>query len=112
MQNIKQNIYLQIVNDVKRKIELGLLTEGEKLASCREYAITLGINPNTVQRAYATLESDGYIYTVPKKGVYVSAIDKKEYLDKIAKEKIKELKAAGINRAQLNDIINEVYDND
>lgn len=109
MRTVKQSVYIQIIDDVKRKIELGLLQEGERLPSCRELALKLGINPNTVQRAYTELEEQGYIYTLPKKGVYVSPSDKKNYAERIAKEKLEELKSAGITREQLERMIDEIY---
>ena len=109
MRTVKQSVYIQITDDVKRKIELGLLKEGERLPSCRELALKMGINPNTVQRAYTELENEGYIYTLPKKGVYVSPRDKKTYLGQIAKEKLTELKNAGITRGQLESMIDEIY---
>lgn len=105
----KRNVYLRIVDDVKRKIELGLYSENEQLPSCRELALNLGINPNTVQRAYATLESEGFIYTMPKKGVYVSPRDKKADLERIAEEKLNELKQAGIPRDTLISLVNKIY---
>ena len=52
MRTAKQSVYAIIVDDVKKKIKLGLLKEGEKLPSCRELALKTGVNPNTVQRAY------------------------------------------------------------
>ena len=61
----------QIVNEYKRFISLGIIKFDEKLPSCRQLASDLGINPNTVQRAYNVLEQDGYINVLPKKGVYV-----------------------------------------
>lgn len=106
---MKQSVYLQIKEDVKRQIELGLLRENERLPSCREKAFALGINPNTVQRAYTELEEDGYIYTVPKKGVYVSARDKSSSAEIIAKQKLEELKSAGLTRKKLNEILDEIY---
>ena len=106
---MKQSVYLQIKEDVKRKIELGLLRENERLPSCREKALQLGVNPNTVQRAYTELEEDGYIYTVPKKGVYVSAMDKKSSALLVAKQKLEELKAAGLSRKKLDEILDEIY---
>ncbi len=108
MINSKQSVYLQIVEDVKRKIELGLLCENDKLPSCREFAMQKGINPNTVQRAYTALEEDGYIFTVPKKGVYVCARDAVR-VEIVAKQKITELKDAGVDMRALQKIIDEVY---
>lgn len=43
---------------------------GEKLPSVRELAVSLAINPNTIQRAYHELESEGYIVSVPGKGSF------------------------------------------
>ena len=48
------------------------ISEHEKLPSVREMASTLAINPNTIQRAYRELENEGYIYTIPGKGTFVS----------------------------------------
>ncbi len=105
----KQSVYLQIADDFKRRIDLGLLREGERLASCRELALKLGINPNTVQRAYSALEEQGYIYTIPKKGIYVSQRNGIKPVEKTAKEKIAELYQAGLPRETLLTIINEIY---
>lgn len=110
MRTVKQSVYAQIASDVKRKIELGLLGGGERLPSCRELGLKMGINPNTVQRAYSALEEHGYIYTVPKKGVYVSAVDGAHKAEHIAKEKLTELKAAGLPREKLIKLINEIYE--
>lgn len=94
---------------MKRKIDLGLYAENEQLPSCRELALNLGINPNTVQHAYTALESEGYIYSMPKKGVYVAPRDKKANLEKIAAEKLGELKDAGLAKSDLERLINEIY---
>ncbi|MCH5351826.1 MAG: GntR family transcriptional regulator [Clostridiales bacterium] len=108
METGKTSVYLKIVDDIKRRVSLGILVRDERLPSCREYALELGINPNTVQRAYSTLEEEGVIYTIPKKGVYVSGGEKGNVI-KVAEEKISELKAAGLSREQLEEIIEEVY---
>ncbi len=67
----KNNVYEQIVNEYKRFIELGIIKQNEKLPSCRVLAKELGINPNTVVRAYSVLEQEGYITSLPKKGAFV-----------------------------------------
>lgn len=109
MRTEKQSVYIRIKEDVKRKIELGLLGADERLASCRELAMKMGINPNTVQRAYAELEAEGYIYTQPKKGVYVCAKQNKTHIEQSAREKLAELKNAGLSREKLLELIGEVY---
>lgn len=108
METTKKSVYLKIVDDIKRKVMLGMVAKGERLPSCRELALELGINPNTVQRAYATLEEEGMIYTIPKKGVYVSG-ERSDDVKKVAAEKIAELKAAGLSREDMEKILTEVY---
>lgn len=66
-------IYSQIIDSVKDQIAAGILQAGERLPSVRELAAQLAINPNTIQRSYRALESDGWIVTVPGKGCFVSA---------------------------------------
>ena len=66
-------IYIQIVDGFRTQILSGVLQPGEKLPSVRELAAQLAINPNTIQRSYRSLESDGWIVTVPGKGCFVSA---------------------------------------
>ena len=65
-------IYQQIYNEVVKEISLGLLQPEEKLATVRELATTLGINPNTVSKAYQMLEQKGYIYSAVGKGSFVA----------------------------------------
>ncbi len=65
-------MYQQIYNEVVKEISLGLLLPQEKLATVRELATTLGINPNTVSKAYQLLEKNGYIYSAVGKGSFVS----------------------------------------
>lgn len=67
----QKNICDEIADEYEKYIRLGALRPGEKLPSCRALAGQLGINPNTVERAFALLEKRGLIYTLPKKGVFV-----------------------------------------
>ena len=65
-------IYGQIKDGLRRMIVSGALEPGEKLPSIRAMAVDLAINPNTIQRAYAELESEGFIYSVPGKGSFAA----------------------------------------
>lgn len=105
----KLSVYLQIVEDVKRKIGLGFLKKGEKLPSCRETAMQLGINPNTVQHAYSTLESEGYIYTMPKKGVYVADRDAKAEFPTAVYNTVLQLKQSGATRDDVLRAVDAVF---
>lgn len=107
----KKSVYLQIADEYKHFILMGILQEGEKLPSCRVLGMQLGINPNTVERAYNVLETEGFIKTLPQKGAYVSfAGNSKQQQLTLAQTKIQELMASGITKAELNEIINTVYD--
>ena len=65
-------IYGQIKDGLRRMIVSGALEPGEKLPSVRAMAVDLAINPNTIQRAYAELEAEGFIFSVPGKGSFAS----------------------------------------
>ena len=65
-------IYEQVKSEFRRLILSGALPRGEKLPSVRELAGSLAINPNTIQRAYAQLEMEGYVYSVAGRGTFVA----------------------------------------
>lgn len=54
-------IYLQILLYIKRGIVAGLIKDNDELPSRRVLSALLGVNPNTVQKAYRTLEEEGFI---------------------------------------------------
>ena len=64
-------IYEQIMDNLRRLIISGGVAPGDRLPSVRELAAQLAINPNTIQRAYRELESQGYLVTLPGKGAFV-----------------------------------------
>lgn len=104
----KLSVYESIVERIKRDIALGIIAEGERLPSCRDLALEMGVNPNTVQHAYSTLEAQGIIYTIPKKGVYARGGNTSNALQE-AEQQIARLKNAGISREQLEKIIEGVF---
>lgn len=65
-------LYLQIQAQVKNAVAAGALKPGNALPSVRKLAADLGINPNTVARAYLDLERDGVIRAVPGGGTFVA----------------------------------------
>lgn len=67
-------LYLYMYNCIKKDIISGKLLPGEKLPSKRTFAGNNGISTITIQNAYDQLISEGYVYTVPKKGYYVAEV--------------------------------------
>ena len=95
-------LYQQVKDSLRRM----MLEPDEKLPSVRSLATQLAINPNTIQRAYAELEAEGYIYSVAGRGSFVSARDG-EHLRRIAEltgrlvPLLEELKSLGYTREYL-----------
>ena len=81
-------IYEQIVNEVERYVALKILKPGEQIASIRELALSLGINPNTVKKAYSILENKKVIQTYSTKGKIRLLISELEELG-CSKDRIK-----------------------
>lgn len=67
----KRPIYEQIAERFQTLIINGIMEADERLPSVRMLAVELSINPNTIQRAYAELERDGFIYSVKGRGNFV-----------------------------------------
>ncbi|MDO4198570.1 MAG: GntR family transcriptional regulator [Erysipelotrichaceae bacterium] len=107
----KESIYEQIKNQISRFIETGVLKPNDKLPSCRELANSLGINPNTVNKAYQELEKNGYIYTLSKKGVYVSGNNDtlKENYENDVLDLLYNLKDRGYTKEEMQLYVNEVF---
>lgn len=106
-------IYMQIKESLCRLILTGAIPEGERLPSVRELAGQLAINPNTIQRAYRELESEGFIYSMTGKGSFVAPLNQ---VDASRREsKLTEFRAAalellhlGTSKETLTAILNEL----
>lgn len=66
-------MYLQLVQQVKEALRLGLLDVGDQLPTVREVVSELAINPNTVAKAYRELEREGLVDARPGRGTFVSS---------------------------------------
>ncbi len=100
-------IYEQIVNNIEKYVAVGILREKSQIPSIRELANNLGINPNTVKKAYDILENKGVIMTISTKGTFISNNTKMVLENKIDKEinmikdKIRELENMGISKKEI-----------
>ena len=95
-------IYEQVKDGLRRLMVTGVIQEGEKLPSVRTMASSLAINPNTIQRAYEALESEGYLCSVPGKGSFAAphtGVDRgrKEELLQVFDRTAAELLFLGVN---------------
>ncbi len=112
MKEQKMSLYLVIAENIRRKIAAGVLTDGDKLPSCRDYAAELGVNPNTVQRAYTLLEEGGVVFTIAKKGVFVSSGKKMPERSQLAIARISELRSAGFSKQEILNTVELVFRQD
>ncbi|OFF53729.1 GntR family transcriptional regulator [Listeria monocytogenes] len=107
-------IYEQIVQKIKEQVVKGILREGEKILSIREFASRIGVNPNTVSKAYQELERQEVIVTVKGKGTFIAnQEDKVSSPKKLAETKIKlketilDLVYLGINVEEIHKLSDE-----
>ena len=99
-------IYEQIASHFEKMILLGVLQEDEQMPSVRSLATELSTNPNTVQKAYRSLEMDGFIYSVKGRGNFVcnaAALREKKEEELVTgfSQLIRESRALGFNEADL-----------
>ena len=106
-------IYDQIYSQIKAQIISGSLGEDEMLPSIRGLAKDLQISFITTKRAYDELEKDGYIYTVPAKGCYVSKMNTELLREEMLKrveghidEIVKLASCCGVGKDELVQMIN------
>ncbi|PKF57924.1 PLP-dependent aminotransferase family protein [Alteromonadales bacterium alter-6D02] len=66
--------YLQLTSAIRESIKRGLLTAQERLPSARELALQLSLNRHTVMAAYQELIAQGWLYSQPRKGYFVSKL--------------------------------------
>lgn len=103
-------IYDQIVSGILRLKAVGALSPGDKLPSVRALALEIGINPNTVQKAYGILESSGIICSVAGKGSFISRDEAAmEMITAAARQDfaqaVRKALAAGLTGAELLELV-------
>ena len=111
----KQPLYEQLVEQLRRQIVLGGLDAGVAMPSVRQLATELGINPNTIQKAYRRMEEEGMIVSVPGKGSFVSEDladmlrrQREEQLGR-ARQALQACRESGVTKDEIIQITQEVY---
>ena len=112
-------LYEQIATQIKTAIMSGELKAGEPIPSVRALAKSLHISILTVQKAYSTLQEDGFIETTAGKGCYVSVQNQDFYLEEQQKkieerfsEAIEIARASGIAFDKLIELLTILYEED
>ena len=113
----KRPLYEQMAEKLEQLIVSGGLEPLTRMPSVRSLAMELSVNPNTVQRAYAQLEQDGYLYTVSGRGSFVTA--QEEWQENRQRRIWQEWQAvtgqakeAGIPKERLAERIGRIYGED
>lgn len=109
-------IYLQIIRYVKRGVAAGSIADGEELPSRRVLSARLGVNPNTVQKAYRTLEEEGVIASrsgakseVTLTPETVEAV-RRQLLEQEAGSLVRALRQAGLDKAAALSLLDRLWD--
>ena len=110
-------VYEQVVEQIRQKIMLGELKEGEDLPSVRNLANELKISALTVKKAYDKLEEDALVITVHGKGTYVAATDTdaaSEARKKAAEDElslaVSKARLAGLNNDDIREILEMILE--
>lgn len=106
--------YDQIVQGMIRLKAVGALASGQQLPSVRSFAVQLGVNPNTVQKAYLILENKGIIYSVAGKGsFFADTFDADQAIKNEVLAKLKkiagEARRFGISEQEALQTVNDTY---
>lgn len=109
-----RSLHEQIESGIKELIISGVLKADDKLPSVRELSVSLTVNPNTVQRAYKQLESDGFIYSIKAKGNFVAPscgadIKRTAEIYEEIKSLVNELKFMGEEEDSVKKFISDIY---
>lgn len=105
-------IYMQIVEQVKRSVALGVLVGGEQLPTVKQLALDLTVNPNTVARAYRELERDQIIDTAVGRGSFVrgngaatsSSAAASDVVSRALAQAVREAKSVGLQPEQIRSL--------
>ena len=109
-------IYLQIIGYVKSGIVAGTIRDGDEMPSRRMLSALLGVNPNTIQKAYALLEEEGIIHS--RSGAKSFVVLDREKTEAIREELLKHtvqtvvnsMKHMGVSRAEALALIDKYWD--
>ena len=112
----RKPIYEQLIENIRSQAVQGYLKPDEHLPSVRQLAAELAINPNTIQKAYAELERQGVIYSLPGRGNFISpdigAVAKQELGRQmhLLEAQLQQTKNAGAAKEDILALLDAVFD--
>lgn len=109
-------IYVQIIQHIKRGIVAGTVRDGDEMPSRRVLSALLGVNPNTIQKAYRMLEDEALIASHAGAKSYVIADEGKaaeirtQLLESDSRSVITALKQMGLNKEEALALIDRLWE--
>ncbi|MES2179443.1 MAG: GntR family transcriptional regulator [Gemmatimonadota bacterium] len=109
-QTDERPIYIQIMDEVRRGVVMGLILADEALPSVRQLALDLRVNPNTVMQAYRELEREGVVEVRRGQGTYVaqSRTTSKQRRDLVREVAERATRDAHRNGVHVHELIDEL----
>ena len=107
-------IYIQIIEEIKKRTARGIYKPGEQLPSVREMARETEVNPNTVARAYGELEREGFIFTRRGQGSFITEDSARidHETEKIAENAadnfLKEIEALNLDNGRRQELLKKI----
>ena len=111
----RKPIYEQLIDNIRTLAVQGHLKPDEHLPSVRQLAAELAINPNTIQKAYAELERQNVIYSLPGRGNFISpdigSVAKQERQRQLAALGVllRQAQNAGVEKSEIQKLLDTVY---
>ena len=111
----KAPLYEQLKEQLRWQITMGFLAPDEPLPSVRTLSAELGINPNTIQKAYREMEQEGLIYSRPGRGSFVTPATGEQRRKQqesqlgLLRQEIRKAREMGISREQIDALSAEEY---
>lgn len=109
-------VYRQIIDQVTRGLAAGAHLDGDQLPTVRQLAVDLGINPNTVVRAYRELELRGILETHQGTGTFIrqkkakrSDAERQRHLEQFVQDTAARAGAAGFTLEEVLEQLSELY---
>ena len=109
-------IYLQIMAYIKRGVVSGAIGDGGELPSRRAVSALLGVNPNTVQKAYFLLEEEGVVSSRAGARSFVTAPPeirerlRRELMSEAARRYVSELRRMGVSRDEAGALLERFWE--